>query len=240
MLELFAAKVGTDAQGAWVEGPCELLAHDVTVPGDLSSAAFLLALALMVPDSDVVVRSVGLNPSRTRLLDVLADLGAKVEVTNAGIESNEPRGDVRVVYQGALQPPARGRFELSPNLVAEVIDEVPILAVLGTCIAGGIRFTGASDLRKKESDRIATVTEGLRRMGASVSEWEDGFEVDGPVTLRGAEVDSHGDHRIAMAFACAALSARGESRILGAHAVDVSFPEFFEHLPAGAVVDEAS
>jgi 3-phosphoshikimate 1-carboxyvinyltransferase len=128
---------------------------------------------------------------------------------------------------------------LSPDVVAETIDEIPILAILATRVAGGVRFAGAGDLRKKESDRIATVAEGLRRMGAVVRDWEDGFEVDGPVALRGAEIDAHGDHRIAMAFACAALVAEGETTIVGANAVDVSFPEFFDHLPAGASADGA-
>jgi 3-phosphoshikimate 1-carboxyvinyltransferase len=237
MLELFGARVGTDPAGAWVDGPCELRASDVSVPGDMSSAAFLLALALLVPDSDVVVRDIGLNPTRTRLLDVLADLGARVEVSNARLESNEPRGDVHVAYGGALRPAASGRVELAGDVVAEVIDEVPILAVLATRVEGGMRFSGAGDLRKKESDRIATVAEGLRRMGANVVDWDDGFEVEGPVALRGAEIDSHGDHRIAMAFACAALAAEGETVVKGADAVDVSFPDFFEHLPEGALVD---
>jgi 3-phosphoshikimate 1-carboxyvinyltransferase len=237
MLELFGARVASDAAGAIIEGPCDLVASDVSVPGDVSSAAFLFCLALLVPDSDVVVRGIGLNPSRTRLLDVLADLGAHVEVSGVETSSNEPRGDVRVAHGGGLSTRGRGRFELSPDVVAEVIDEVPILAVLATAVHGGIRFTGAGDLRKKESDRIATVADGLRRMGATVRDWDDGFEVDGPVDLSGAEVDSHGDHRIAMAFACAALAARGESTITGADAVDVSFPDFFAHLPEGAVVD---
>jgi 3-phosphoshikimate 1-carboxyvinyltransferase len=209
----------------------------VSVPGDISSAAFLFALALLVPDSEVVVRDVGLNPTRTRLLDVLADLGASLEVSNVRLEANEPRGDVRVAHCGALHPHGGGRFELSADLVAEVIDEVPILAVLATRVEGGMRFTGAGDLRKKESDRIATVAEGLRRMGATVVDWDDGFEVEGPTSLAGAEIDSHGDHRIAMAFACAALAAEGETVVAGADAVDVSFPDFFDHLPAGALVD---
>jgi 3-phosphoshikimate 1-carboxyvinyltransferase len=117
MLELFGANVGTDSTGAWVEGPCELRASDVSVPGDISAAAFLFALALLVPDSSVVVRDIGLNPTRTRLLDVLADLGGRVEVSNARLESNEPRGDVHVAYCGALQPHGSGRFELSGDLV---------------------------------------------------------------------------------------------------------------------------
>jgi 3-phosphoshikimate 1-carboxyvinyltransferase len=204
------------------------------VPGDISSAAFLFALALLVPDSDVTVTGVGLNPTRTRILDVLADLGAPVEVRDAEIVGGEPRGTVRVRYVDTLNPRAGSRVELSADLVAEVIDEIPILAVLATRVCGGMRFSGAGDLRKKESDRIATVAEGLGRMGANVSVWDDGFEVDGPVNLRSAEVGSHGDHRIAMSLACAALAASGETSITGAD------PEFFEHLPEGAVVDGSS
>jgi 3-phosphoshikimate 1-carboxyvinyltransferase len=233
LLPAFGAAAGSDAGGAWVEGPVTLEAAELEVPGDMSSAAFLFCLALLVPGSDVTVRGVGLNPTRTRLLDVLADLGAAVEVVAARGGGPEPIGDVRVRYAERLG--AVGGLVLEADAVAELIDEVPILAVLGTRIDGGIRVTGAADLRRKESDRLAALAVNLRRMGATVAEAEDGISVAGPCRLKGARVDAFGDHRIAMAFACAGLAADGETVVESADVVGVSFPEFFDLLPPGSV-----
>jgi 3-phosphoshikimate 1-carboxyvinyltransferase len=236
MLQAFGAECSADDTGAWLSGPVTLQATDVAVPGDFSSAAFLVALALMCEGSDLTVRGVGLNPTRTRLLDILADLGADLHVRKVASNVNEPIGDIRARYTPRLGR-ADGRVvELGPATVAEIVDEVPVLAALATRTLGGIRFTGAGDLRRKESDRLAALAEGLGRMGARVEETSDSLAVYGPVRLRGAAVRSWGDHRIAMALACAAMTAEGDTTLEDPAAASVSFPDFYEHLPSGAVV----
>jgi 3-phosphoshikimate 1-carboxyvinyltransferase len=232
MLRAFGARVDADERGDELEGPVSLVATHVEVPGDLSSAVFLLVAALVVPGSDLVVRDVGLNPTRVRVLEILADLGADLEIVRRD-DANEPRGDVRARYTGALG--TKGPLHLGAREIAEAIDEIPALAVLAARSAHGIRFDGAGELRAKESDRIGAIAEGLGRMGAEVATWEDGFEVRGGAHLRGARVRSWGDHRIAMALSCAALSADGETIVEGAEAASVSFPGFYDALPEGAV-----
>lgn len=244
-IEITDARFAHDAELATrlvaVRAPARLAAHGVSVPGDFSSATFFIAAALMLPNSDVSLEGVGLNPTRTLLLDVLRLIGARIEIANVAEESNELVGDIRVRGggDGELAPTAKknesnesNRMILRGRLIGELIDELPMLAVLGTQIEGGLEVRDASELRVKESDRIAAVVENLRRMNADVEEFEDGFRVAGRTKLRGAEVDSHGDHRIAMAFAVAALTASGETKITGAESVAVSFPEFFTLLDA--------
>lgn len=235
LLRAFGAAVDVGPDGVTIEGPSELSATDVAVPGDFSSAAFLLALALLVPDSEVTACRVGLNPTRTRLLDVLAELGATIEVA-AFQDGPEPVGDVRARLGRELGTADGRTLVLDGAFVAEVIDEVPILAVLASQSRGGVRFEGAGELRKKESDRIAAIAGNLRAMGVDAEETADGLFVPGPCRLRGATIDPHSDHRIAMAFACAAMAAEGESTILDPDVVGVSFPDFYDHLPEGAVV----
>lgn len=234
LLRAFGADAGTDPDGAWIAGPCRLRAADVDVPGDFSSAAFLVGLALLVPGSDVTIRGVSLNPTRTRLLDVLRDLGAEVDVSHDDPNAVEPTGTIRAVYTERLGPGADEPFEIGPATVAEIIDEVPILAALATRIEPGIRFSGAADLRNKESDRIAALAEGLGRLGARVHESRDSLTVGRGAELRGARVRSFGDHRIAMALACVALTARGDTTLEDPAAAAVSFPTFFDLLPAGS------
>jgi 3-phosphoshikimate 1-carboxyvinyltransferase len=235
MLAAFGADCGHDGEAAWIRGPGRLRGTAIRVPGDVSSAAFLIALALVCEGSDVRVMGVGLNPSRTRILDLLDDLGAGIEVDGREAFGAEPSGDLRVRYRERLGRPDGRMLEIAPDTVAEIVDEVPVLAALATRTAGGIRFTGAGDLRRKESDRLAALAEGLGRMGAEVEETADSLTVFGPSRLRGAQVESWGDHRIAMALACAAMTAEGETTISGADAAAVSFPAFFEYLPDGAV-----
>jgi 3-phosphoshikimate 1-carboxyvinyltransferase len=217
-----------------LEGPAGLRARDVSVPGDISSAAFLLAAAALLPGSDVRIDGVGLNPTRARIVRALVSLGADVQTGDAREQCNELVGSVRArAGDGPLIPP---RASVDSNVirgaaVAELIDELPILAVVGTQVEGGLEIRDARELRVKESDRIDATARNLRAMGAEVEEYEDGLRVGGPTRLRGAQLSSFGDHRIAMAFAVAALTAEGESEITGAaECVAVSFPEFFDLL----------
>jgi 3-phosphoshikimate 1-carboxyvinyltransferase len=220
---------------AGLRGPAQLSARDVKVPGDISSAAFLLAAAALLEGSELTIEGVGLNPTRARVLEALRALGADVWVETAREESNEPVGDISV--RGASAGGVgRGAARVGANVirgaeVAALIDELPVLAVYGSQIPGGLEIRDARELRVKESDRVAAVVSNLRAMGASVEELDDGLRVEGPVKLRGARLDSFGDHRIAMAFAVAALAAEGETEIAGAaECVGVSFPEFFDLL----------
>jgi 3-phosphoshikimate 1-carboxyvinyltransferase len=218
-----------------VTGETELTATEIEVPGDISSGAFFLIAAACLPGSHLKVTGIGLNPTRTALLDVLRRFGVELEIAGGGEMSGEPVGDITV----------RGRIESTPSTavnvisgqaVAGLIDELPILAVLGTQLDHGLKVLEAQELRVKESDRISAVVENLKRMNAGVDEFEDGFRVRRS-HLRGAKVDSFGDHRIAMAFAVAALLADGETEIAGAECADVSFPGFYDAL-AGVTVDQ--
>lgn len=212
-----------------LEGPTAFAARDVYVPGDVSSAAFLVTAAALLEGSDLALEGVGLNPTRTRLLEVLRGLGADVRVEDVREECGEPSGRVRVRGAGRLAPGGRAApLTLGGADVAGMIDELPVLAVAATRVEGGIEVRDAAELRVKESDRISACVENLCAMGAEVEEFADGFRVDGPCELRGARLDARGDHRVAMAFAVAALIARGETHVEGAReCVGVSFPEFF-------------
>jgi 3-phosphoshikimate 1-carboxyvinyltransferase len=196
---------------------------DLLVPGDFSSAAFWMAAAALRPGWSVTIREVGLNPSRTAFLGVLQSMGAEVRVhaDNAGVE---PLGSVTVTGR-SLRAVTIGAAD-----VAAAIDEIPALLSVATQAEGTTIIQGAAELRVKESDRLATMTEGLRRMGANVEERPDGVSIHGPARLRGATVDSHDDHRIAMALAVAGLAASGPTTIEDADSVAVSYPEFFTHL----------
>lgn len=209
-----------------VSGEAELTARDLVVPSDISSAAFFMVAAACLPGSQITMPNVGLNPSRRGVLDAMISLGADIEVIDSAENSNEPTATI-IARGGLKKTPAENI--LRGEIIANLIDEVPILAILGTQLEGGIEIRDAGELRVKESDRIATVVNNLRKMGASVEEFPDGLRVSHS-ELRGAEMDSHHDHRIAMAFAVAGLLAEGETTIHGADAADVSFPGFFETL----------
>lgn len=211
-----------------LEEGARLEARDLVVPGDISSAAFPLAAALMLPGSELELVGVGLNPTRRAVLDALRALGAGLRVEGEGERSNEPAGDIFVRSEGGLARSAGGANVIRGELIPQLIDELPVLAVVGTRVEGGLEIRDARELRVKESDRISATVVNLRAMGAQVEEFEDGLRVGGPAELRGARLQSFGDHRIAMAFAVAALSARGETYIEGAEeCVSISFPEFF-------------
>ncbi len=204
----------------------KLMARQLAVPSDLSTAVFLIGATLVLPGSSLMIHNVGLNPTRARVLDFLNSIGAPVRVATVQMRNGELVGDVSVRH-AALEGGA-----ISGSQVAEMIDELPMLAALGPFTEKGIEIHDAQELRVKESDRIAALAEGLRQMGAKVEEFADGLRVEGRSAgkLRGAKVDPRGDHRIAMALAVAALGAEGETTIRDAECVGVSFPEFFATL----------
>jgi 3-phosphoshikimate 1-carboxyvinyltransferase len=230
-LEAFGVKLARTLGSVSIAGGQQLHGVQAVIPGDISSAAFFLCAAAIFPDSSLLLDNLGLNPTRATLLDVLATLGAKTSVLNLEQRSGELAGTVQLVA------PSDGLSgaTISGALAAQLIDELPVLAAIAPYTRHGIRIRDAKELRVKESDRIALVAENLRRMGAEVTEAEDGLDVPGGQTLRGAEIDSGGDHRIAMAFSVAALRAIGESTIHGAESADISFPEFFTLLDQVAV-----
>ncbi len=205
----------------WVDGPASLSCTDVAVPGDPSSAAFLVAAASIVAGSDVSVRDVALNPTRTGFLRVLERMGAAVESPASRASAAEPIGTVRVRYVGGL----RGTT-VTPAEVPSLVDEVPVLAVVATQCTGVTRFAGVGELKVKESDRLEAVCAGLAALGATARCGEDWLEVEGPVTLRGCSLDSLGDHRLAMSWAVAGLVASGPVHIERWEAVAVSYPGF--------------
>ena len=214
-----------------VTGRPRLEARQVVVPGDLSSAVFFLAAASLLPESKLMLLGVGLNPTRSAVLDLLVLMGAAIRVVRVDLRSGELVGDLEV---GASAVRLKGG-RIAGADVARMIDELPMLAALGPYTEEGIEIRDAQELRVKESDRIAVLAENLRRMGARVKEYPDGMRVAGRtemagVRLRGAEVDPQGDHRMAMALAIAALGAEGETTIRGAECVAVSYPNFFEDL----------
>ncbi len=214
-----------------VNGPSALTARDTAIPGDISSAAYFIVAAALLPGSSLRLHAVGLNPTRTLFLDRLRAWGADVRLSEQGAGDPEPQGEIAVRGGEGLRPDALSA--LRGASIAQLIDELPLLAVAGTQMEGGLEIRDASELRAKESDRIAATVANLRAMGAEVEEYQDGLLVAARARLRGALLDARGDHRIAMAFAVAALLAEGESEIAGAEeCVGVSFPEFFRLLEA--------
>jgi 3-phosphoshikimate 1-carboxyvinyltransferase len=224
-LRAFGADVKVFDGGVAIDGGQRLHAIEATVPGDVSSATFWAVAAAALPGSDLEIAGVGLNPTRAALFDVLARAGAEVVREAAHVEHYEPRGTVRI-RAGNLRPLAVG-----PDDVPALIDELPALAAMATH-GGELQVTGAGELRVKESDRISALVTGLRALGADIDEFPDGFHVRGRRRLQGGVADASGDHRLAMAFAVAALGAEGPSVITGAEAVAVSYPGFFDTLAA--------
>jgi 3-phosphoshikimate 1-carboxyvinyltransferase len=223
-LEQMGADIGRHQQTIAVRGRAHLEGKKLYVPGDFSSAAFFIVAGLVTPRSNLMLHNVGLNPTRTGILDVLVPMGGQVKVVNLEMLNGELIGDLHV------EASALTGGEIPESSVPGLIDELPVLAVLGTQTEQGLTFRGAAELRVKESDRLAAVVENLRRMGAEVEEFQDGLRVAGRQTLRGAEIDPHDDHRIAMAFAVAGLVAQGATRIKNSSCVDISFPDFFATL----------
>ena len=222
-LRAFGVQVTTTGCAVDILSGQRLVGREVVVPGDLSSAAFWAVAAAAMPGSEVEIQNVGLNATRTALLDVLERAGAEVDRHVEAQDGGEPRGTVRIRHAG-MKPVVVG-----PDQVPSLIDELPVLAAHAT-FGGELVVTGASELRIKESDRISALVRGLRMLGGDVDETPDGFHVRGAQRLRGGHADSAGDHRLAMAFAIAALGADGPSIITGAEAVDISYPGFFATL----------
>jgi 3-phosphoshikimate 1-carboxyvinyltransferase len=221
MLRARGVAVRSDGLTHTLEGPAPAMsALDVRVPGDFSSAAYLIVAALLVPGSEIVIENVGLNPTRTGLLDMLLAMGAQIAEENPRDEGGEPVADLRVRTSSLRGITAGG------DLVPRAIDEFPILALAATQAEGETHIRDAAELRVKETDRIATTVEALRALGAQIEAVPDGFDIMGPTPLTGATADSHDDHRLGMTIAVAGLIARGETVVLGAERIVDSFPGF--------------
>jgi len=216
--------------GDWIEVEPEpkLKARHISVPGDLSGAAFFLAAVALLPNSDLLLPGVGINHRRRELLDYLREAGLEIAIENESQQAGESRADLRVRFSPAL---VEGRLPpICGARTAALIDEIPVLTILGSQTAGGVEISDAGELRVKESDRISALVRNLRAMGALVEEKPDGLIVAGRQTLRGADIVTERDHRIAMAFGVAALIARGETKIHEAECAEISFPGFWQAL----------
>jgi 3-phosphoshikimate 1-carboxyvinyltransferase len=223
-LREFGADLRTTQRTITLTGRPHLTGRELMVPSDLSSAAFFIVAALLVPGSQLTIRGVGLNPTRSGLLDFLVGMGAKILIPTLESRNGELIGDIVVQHSDLKGGTVEGA------LTAALIDEIPVLAVLGAATEEGLTVRDAGELRVKETDRIRTVVDNLRRLGVEAEERADGMVIPGRQKFRAGEFDSFGDHRIAMAFAVAALCADGESAIDGAEAASVSFPEFWSTL----------
>jgi 3-phosphoshikimate 1-carboxyvinyltransferase len=222
MLPAFGAELQTDGLSVAVAGNRELYCQEIDVPGDFSSAAFFMVAAIVIPGAEVVLKNVGINPTRTGLADVLKDMGADIGITNIHAVSGEPVADIVCRGTGGLKAAT-----VTGDMVPSLIDEFPILCVAAAKAEGITVIRGAEELRVKESDRIKAMATELTKMGVLIEEHPDGLSIQGTDMLRGAEVESHGDHRIAMSLAVAGLTAQGTTTINNASAVAISFPHFF-------------
>ncbi|REK62217.1 MAG: 3-phosphoshikimate 1-carboxyvinyltransferase [Brevibacillus sp.] len=224
MLQAFGVKVVRDGLTVSVEGGQTLTGRAIRVPGDISSAAFLIAAVMMVPGSSLLIENVGVNPSRTGIIDVVRAMGGRIELQNERIVNEEPVADLLVTHSEL-----RG-IEIGGEIIPRLIDEIPVIAVMATRANGRTVIRDAEELRVKETDRIATVASQLSKFGASVTPTPDGLIVEGATQLTGAAIDSMGDHRIGMAMAIAGLAAEGETVIANDAAINVSFPGFADLL----------
>ena len=230
MLQNFGAILEKDGLKICVSGRARLQAQTVFLPGDLSSAAFFIAAAVLVRDSELRIKKVGINPIRKAFLSLLSEMGADLNIMNFTSVNDEFMADI-VVRHSQLRGVNMGGVEIS-----QIIDEIPILAILSTQAEGITEIRDAAELRKKESDRLHALAFNLIKMGAKIEEKEDGLIIQGPTKLKGAEIESFDDHRIAMSFAIAGLIADNETKIKNAECVTVSFPGFFEQLQEVTVV----
>jgi len=225
MLKAMGATVAVDGLRVQVEPASRLEPLDLDIPGDISAAAFWLVAAGLMPGSRVLLEGVGVNPTRTAFIDLLLGSGFQVKFSRPRFAGGEPVADLEVSAAAELRS-----IQVNGDMAAEMIDELPVLAVAATQIPGRTVISGAAELRVKESNRIEAMEEGLVAMGADVTAVEDGWVINGPRYLEGARVSSHGDHRVAMALAVAGLIADGRTEIDGAECVEISYPEFFDHL----------
>ena len=229
-LREFGADLQVDGLSISIAGGTRLQGQRLRVPADLSSAAFFLAAGLLLPGSHITLEGVGLNPTRAAVLDVLHGMGADLKIVRSSTSHGELVGDIEVRSAAAGPEPSLSGGVIDSATTAGVIDEIPMLAVLGTASREGLTIRDAAELRVKETDRIATVAGNLGRMGIEVEVHDDGMRIPGRQRFQAAKLDSFGDHRIAMAFAVAALCADGPSVIENAEAASVSFPEFYDVL----------
>jgi 3-phosphoshikimate 1-carboxyvinyltransferase len=227
MLRAMGADVKTSRGRSAVVRAEHLAPLDLDVPGDLSAASFWLVAGGLVPGSRLRMTGVGLNPTRTAFLELLRRAGFAISVAAAGESGGEPVGTIEVGGASELCP-----ITLEGGDAAEMIDELPVLAVAATQLPGTSRIGGAGELKVKESDRIAAMTESLSAMGADITATEDGWIIRGPRPLEGARVQSHADHRVAMAMAVAGMIADGDTDVEGADCVEISYPGFFDQLDA--------
>ncbi|MCR5282322.1 MAG: 3-phosphoshikimate 1-carboxyvinyltransferase [Lachnospiraceae bacterium] len=226
MLRMFGANVTSEGVTATIQPDPELSCADIFVPGDISSAAYFIAAASIVPGSEVLIKNVGINETRAGILKVAGAMGADIRLLNERGGVGEPVADLLVTYA-----PLRGTI-VSGSLIPTLIDEIPIIAVMAAAAEGRTIIKDAAELKVKESDRIFTVTENLKKMGADVTPTEDGMIIEGGRPLMGAAIDSYLDHRIAMSFQVASLIARGETTIKDADCVNISYPTFYSDLAA--------
>ncbi|MHB1127194.1 MAG: 3-phosphoshikimate 1-carboxyvinyltransferase [Bacillota bacterium] len=224
MLRYFGAPVREDGLTVAVDGLARLEGRNVQVPGDISSAAFFLVAASIVPGSQITITNVGVNPTRTGIIDALQAMGARIELENVREQSGEPVADLVVRYA-----PLKGT-EIGGEIIPRLIDEIPVLAVAAAVAEGETVITGAAELRVKESDRLAALVTELGRMGAKISALPDGLIIQGDGGLTGAACSTYDDHRMAMAMAVAGLAAKGTTKILDAGCVSVSYPNFMDTL----------
>jgi len=227
MLTAMGADVIVEGRRVEVRPPERLSPLDIEIPGDVSAASFWLVVSSLVDGSTLRIRNVGTNPTRTAFIDLLRACGMAIAIGAARSAGGEPVGDLEVGTASVLRP-----LSVTGSLAAEMIDELPVLAVAASQLPGTSRITGAAELRVKESDRIAAMTDGLAAMGADITALDDGWVINGPRPLEGARVRSHRDHRVAMALAVAGLLADGTTEIEDAECVEISYPGFFDQLEA--------
>ena len=225
MLKSMGVRVRTDGERVEIEKADKLEAINIDVPGDLSAASFWLVAGGLVPGSSLRLEDVGVNPTRTAFLKLLRASGFTVEASSERVSGGEPVADLDVHPASELRA-----IKIGGGAAAEMIDELPVLAVAATQLPGESRISGAAELHVKESDRIAAMVEGLAAMGANITALDDGWTIQGPSKLEGAAVHSHGDHRVAMALAVAGLLAEGVTAIEDAECVEISYPGFFDQL----------
>lgn len=219
MLTAFGASVESQGLTRTIR-PSLLQGGEVEVPGDISSAAFIMVAAACIPGSEVTIQAVGLNPTRAGIITVLSQMGAKIETTNQRIAGGEPIGDIHITGSSL-----KG-VDIGEDLIPSLIDEIPVIAVAAACAEGETRITGARELRVKETDRISAMAEELSKVGVQVETLEDGMVIQGPQQIMGGQTTSHGDHRIAMAMAVAGLLAHEPVQVDEAQCINVSFPGF--------------
>ena len=220
MLEIMRADIKISPPEIKIKGGKELKSTEIFIPGDISSAAYFIAAASILKDSQIIIKQVGINPTRTGIIEILKKMGAKIDILNYQKKSNEPQADLMIEYSKL-----KG-VEIEKENVPFLIDELPLIAVMATQAQGKTVVSGAKELRVKETDRIKAIVSELKKMGADIKEREDGFTVNGPTKLQGAVCKSYNDHRIVMSLAVAALLAKGKTVIKNSECIDISFPGF--------------